>query len=33
MQVQDRFIEGALEFRTGALSFRPWGFSALRIDQ
>lgn len=32
MQVQDRFIESALEFRTGALSFRPWGFSSLRID-
>lgn len=32
MQVQDRFIEGALEFRTGALTFRPWGFSSLRID-
>lgn len=33
LQIQDRFIESALEFRVGALSFRPWGFSALHIDQ
>lgn len=33
LQVQDRFIESALEFRVGALSFRPWGFSSLAIDQ
>jgi type VI secretion system protein ImpJ len=33
MQVQDRFIESTLEFRMDALSFRPWGFATLHIDQ
>ena len=33
LQVQDRFLESNLEFQTGLLSFRPWGFSRLRIDQ
>jgi type VI secretion system protein ImpJ len=33
LQTQDRFIESALQFRTSALNFRPWGFSELRINQ
>jgi type VI secretion system protein ImpJ len=33
LQVQDRFLESNLEFQLDALSFRPWGFSRLRIDQ
>jgi type VI secretion system protein ImpJ len=33
LQSQDRFIESALQFRLGALNFRPWGFSELRINQ
>lgn len=33
LQVQDRFIESTLQFRLGALSFRPWGVSQLRISQ
>ncbi|MGH9405603.1 MAG: type VI secretion system baseplate subunit TssK [Terriglobia bacterium] len=33
LQVQDRFIESAIEFRLGALNFRPWGFASLRLDQ
>lgn len=33
LQAQDRFIESTLEFRIGALQFKPWGFSELRIDQ
>lgn len=33
LQVQDRFTESVLEFRIGALNFRPWGFSSLQIDQ
>src|SRR5580693_962624 len=32
LQVQDRFIESILQFRTEALQFRPWGFSRLKID-
>lgn len=32
LQVQDRFIESILQFRTEALQFRPWGFSKLRIN-
>lgn len=32
LQVQDRFIESVLQFRTEALQFRPWGFSNLKID-
>ena len=33
LQVQDRFLESNLEFQLDALSFRPWGFSRLRLDQ
>lgn len=32
LQVQDRFIESVLQFRTEALQFRPWGFSNLKIN-
>jgi type VI secretion system protein ImpJ len=32
LQVQDRFIESILQFRTEALQFRPWGFSKLEIN-
>ncbi len=33
LQVQDRFLEDALQFRLEALKFCPWGFSELVIDQ
>ena len=33
LQVQDRYIESSLQFRLEALSFRPWGFLDLQIDQ
>lgn len=33
LQVQDRFIESLLQFRSEALSFRPWGFTRLQINQ
>src|SRR5579884_993078 len=33
LQAQDRFIESVLQFRVEALTFRPWGFSSLQIDQ
>jgi type VI secretion system protein ImpJ len=33
MQTQDRFIENTLQFHLDSLSFRPWGFSQLQIDQ
>ncbi len=33
LQIQDRFIESTLQFRLEALSFRPWGFSELQVDQ
>ncbi|MCZ2075153.1 MAG: type VI secretion system baseplate subunit TssK [Bryobacteraceae bacterium] len=33
LQAQDRFIESSLEFQLHALTFRPWGFRTLRIDQ
>jgi type VI secretion system protein ImpJ len=33
LQVQDRFVESLLQFRTEALSFRPWGFTRLQINQ
>jgi type VI secretion system protein ImpJ len=33
LQVQDQFVESTLEFRQDALTFRPWGFSKLQIDQ
>jgi len=32
LQVQDRFIESILQFRSEALQFRPWGFNRLRIN-
>lgn len=32
LQIQDRFIESILQFRTEALQFRPWGFSSLSIN-
>ena len=33
LQIQDRFAESTLQFRLEALSFRPWGFSELQVDQ
>ena len=33
LQVQDRFLEDALQFRLEALKFCPWGFSELVLDQ
>ncbi|HEX6880964.1 MAG TPA: type VI secretion system baseplate subunit TssK, partial [Terriglobales bacterium] len=33
LQTQDRFLEDSLRFQTEALSFQPWGFSSVRIDQ
>ena len=33
LQQQDLFFESLLSFRVDALSYRPWGFSALQIDQ
>ena len=32
LQMQDRFLEDTLQFHLNALTFRPWGFSRLRID-
>lgn len=32
LQVQDRFIESVMAFRTDALHYRPWGFSRLKLD-
>src|SRR4051812_31599180 len=32
LQVQDRFLENALDFHLQALHFRAWGFRALQID-
>lgn len=32
LQIQDRFLEDALQFKLQALSFRPWGFGTLRLD-
>jgi type VI secretion system protein ImpJ len=32
LQAQDRFLENLLSFRQEALSFRPYGFSNLKID-
>jgi type VI secretion system protein ImpJ len=32
LQVQDRFIEDALNFRLQALKFCPWGFRELSIN-
>ena len=33
MQAQDRFIENTLRFQMEALSYRPWGFETLKVDQ
>jgi type VI secretion system protein ImpJ len=33
LQLQDRFLEDLLEFRTSSLAFRPWGFRRLEIDR
>ncbi len=33
LQIQDRFLENTLRFQLDALSFRPWGFESLRLDQ
>jgi type VI secretion system protein ImpJ len=33
LQVQDRFLDDLLEFRTSSLVFRPWGFRTLDIDR
>ena len=33
LQSHDRFIEGTLDFRLNALSFRPFGLESLQIDQ
>jgi type VI secretion system protein ImpJ len=33
LQIQDRFLENVLHFQLDALSFRPWGFRSLQIDQ
>lgn len=33
LQAQDRFIESLLQFRSEALTFRPWGFTRLQINQ
>lgn len=33
LQLQDRYIEEALQFRLDTLSFLPWGFLELRLDQ
>jgi type VI secretion system protein ImpJ len=32
LQIQDRFIESILQFRSDALQFRPWGFHSLKIN-
>ena len=33
LQIQDRFVESSLQFRTEALTFMPWGFLTLQINQ
>ena len=33
LQIQDRYFEESLRFHAHALSFRPWGFARLRLDQ
>jgi len=33
LQIQDRFLENTLQFRLDALSFRPWGFRQLQVNQ
>ena len=32
LQMQDRYIEDALQFRLESLAFDPWGFRTLRVD-
>jgi type VI secretion system protein ImpJ len=33
LQIQDRFIESALEFSVGSLNYRPWGLTRLSVNQ
>lgn len=33
LQTQDRFLESTLRFQLESLSYQPWGFSELQIDQ
>lgn len=33
LQVQDRFVESLVQFRSESLAFRPWGFTKLQINQ
>jgi type VI secretion system protein ImpJ len=33
LQTQDRFIENTLQFQLESLTFQPWGFESLAIDQ
>lgn len=33
LQTQDRFLENSLKFQLDALSFAPWGFRRLQLDQ
>src|SRR5579863_5125375 len=33
LQLQDRFLENMLHFHLEALSFRPWGFRQLQVNQ
>jgi len=33
LQIQDQFLENTLQFRLDALSFRPWGFRQLQVNQ
>ena len=33
LQLQDRFLEDLVGFRTASLAFSPWGFARLEIDR
>src|SRR5260370_16928839 len=33
LQTQDRFLESALQFQLEALTFAPWGFRRLQLNQ
>jgi type VI secretion system protein ImpJ len=33
LQLQDRFLENLLQFQLDNLSFRPWGFAELQVNQ
>jgi type VI secretion system protein ImpJ len=33
LQMQDRYLENSLQFQLDALSFRPWGFRELTLNQ